>query len=350
MTASSGFARRRAGFAPEALGTAATAKGWGRRAALLFGLGAATCLLAGAAAASSQSGPRAGSKAPAELAAPQPPWDDYAGLWSDPAPIAAAELALWRQAVSTLGGAEKDACGFVRETAPCPACGDSRQRDLRLAAQLSLAGNLPRFLALSVWFDTPLAHNAPWRVMERRASGQAAAPWALAAVDGAPPPPQRRAEFDAWQSATAAAVERARRIAGEHGKALPPLFHPAVQRPRFASREPTVALHRSANLLILGAAPDADSPNPMAKHTQATYAMAPARAALRAFDQRLSAPFAPHFGLRFLSYREFGQLEWNADAGATVLTYSEHVYRARLVGIFRPEHRAQRWYGEFDCP
>ena len=264
-------------------------------------------------------------------------------------PIRAAELALWRTAASRLGGAEKDACGFARWTAPCSTCGESRPRDLSLATHLSLAGNLPRLLPLSVWFDTPLAHNAAWWVRERRASGSSSAPWALEAIGGAAPPPPRQAEFHAWQRATTAAIERARRIAGEHGKALPPAFHPAAQRHRFAERQPTVTLHRSANLLILGATPDADALNPLPRHMQVTYAVEPEAQALRAFDQRLPAPFTAHFGLRFLSYREFGRFEWRAEAGAAVLTFSEHVYRARLVGVFKPKPHAKHWYGEFDC-
>lgn len=324
------------------------AKGWCQQFPLL-GLGAAACLLAGTPAASAPDAPPTPSAVPAELVAPAPPWENYAELWSAPVPIRAAELALWRTAASRLGGAEKHTCGFVRWTAPCSTCGDSRPRDLSLAAHLSLAGNLPRLLPLSVWFDTPLAHNAAWWVRERRASGSPIAPWALEAIAGAPPPPPRQAEFDAWQRATAAAIERARRIAGEHGKALPLPFHPAAQRHRFAERQPTVTLHRSANLLILGATPDADALNPMPRHMQVTYAVEPEAQALRTFDQRLPAPFTPHFGLRFLSYREFGRFEWRAEAGAAVLTFSEHVYQARLVGVFKPKHHTRHWYGEFDC-
>ena len=63
---------------------------------------------------------------------PAEPLPDYAERWRSARPVAAEELALWRDAVAALGGAAHTRCAYTRWTAPCPHCGGTLRAVLLL--------------------------------------------------------------------------------------------------------------------------------------------------------------------------------------------------------------------------
>lgn len=298
-----------------------------------------------------------GSAAPAEAPVPppaarQPPADplpDYDELWRHPQPADDEALALWQTAIKTVGGAAQAKCAYTRWTAPCPNCGNALPRVYAEATQISLAPNIPRWLALSVWYDTPVVHEAAAWVTERFDTQQAGASWALGSLDGRPPTGREFYDYAAEKSAGDGAWARAERIARQKGRQLPPRFHPAQVAPLVAGLAPTVALRRTEAVAVLGRPPDPASSHPAARGMQTTYVIDRAEPALKAIDQRLLGPFWPHVGLRFRSYRQYAVLKRDAQVGADVVAFQRQVFAGRLTLVFPFKQHRSEWFGEFRC-
>ena len=290
------------------------------------------------------------SAATAETAAPPvEPLPDYVRLWQQARAASPEELALWRTAVAALGSDAQASCAYTRHTAPCPHCGDSRPRVYAEATHISLAANVPQLLALSVWYDTPVVHEAAAWVRERFDPGQAAAPWILRDLDGKAPTRRQRYDYEAEKSAAEGAWARAERIAAEKGRMLPPRFHPAHVAPLVAGLVPTVVLRADDAVAVLGRPPDPASSHPAARGMQTTYLIDRSRPALTAIDQRILRPFRPHVGLRFGTYRQFAVLTRNAAVGADVVAFQQQVFTGRLTLVFPLKQHRSEWFGEFEC-
>ena len=283
-------------------------------------------------------------------AAPAEPLPDYAERWRDARPAAAGELTLWAAAVASLGGARHAECAYTRWTAPCPHCGSSLPRGYAEATQISLAPGLSRWLPLSVWFDTPVMHEAALWVAERFDPRRAQRPWLLLSVDARPPTSSELADYVAEKNAAAAAWARAERIATRKGRRLPLRFHPAGLGPSLRELPPTMALGEGGGTVVLGRPPERGAARPAARGMQFTYVLDPASAALKAVDQRILRPFSPHFGLRFRAFRQFAVLERVPAAGAEVVVFQQQVFSGALTLVFPLEQHRSEWFGGFDCP
>lgn len=314
-----------------------------RLAAVLCGVLMSTSIPASAAAET------APATAP-PTASPAEPLPDYDRLWQQARAANPEELALWRTAVAALGSDAHAGCAYTRRTAPCPHCGDSRPRVYAEATQISLAADVPRLLALSVWYDTPVVHEAAAWVRERFDPAKAAAPWILRDLDGKPPTRRQRYDYEAEKSAAESAWARAERIAAEKSRQLPPRFHPADVAPLVAGLAPTVALRADDTVAVLGRPPDPASSHPAARGMQTTYVVDRARPALTAIDQRILRPFRPHFGLRFGTYRQLTVLTPDATVGAEVVAFQQQVFTGRLTLVFPLVQHRSEWFGEFECP
>lgn len=314
-------------------------------AALGCGLMVASMSSSGAAADADLPGSWQPPKTP-----PAEPLPDYAERWRSARPVAAEELALWRDAVAALGGAAHTRCAYTRWTAPCPHCGGTLPRVHAEATQISLAPGLSRWLPLSVWFDTPVMHEAALWVAERFDPRRAGRPWLLLSVDARPPNSRELADYVAEKSAAAAAWARAERIAGEKGMRLPLRFHPAGLGPSLQELPPTVALGERGGAVVLGRPPERGASHPAARGMQFTYVLDPGSAALKAVDQRILRPFSPHFGLRFRAFRQFAVLERVPAVGADVVVFQQQVFSGSLTLVFPLEQHHSEWFGRFDCP
>lgn len=290
------------------------------------------------------------ASAAAEMVPPAEPLPDYDRLWQQAQPASPEELALWRTAVAGLGSDAHAGCAFTRHTAPCPHCGDRRPRVYAEATQISLANDVPQLLALSVWYDTPVVHEAAKWVAERFDPRQTAASWRLRSLDDKPPTRRELYDYEAEKSAAEGAWARAMRIAAEKNRALPPRFHPAHAAPLVAGLAPTVALRADDALVVLGRPPDPGSGHPAARGMQTTYVLDRARPALTAIDQRILRPFRPHFGLRFATFRQFAVLTHNGTVGADVIAFQQQEFTGRLTLVFPFKQHRSEWFGEFDCP
>lgn len=315
-----------------------------RAAAVLCGVLMSTSMSASAAAETAPAG-----ETPA-LAPPAEPLPDYDRLWRQAQPASPEELALWRTAVAALGSDAHAGCAYTRHTAPCPHCGDSRPRVYAEATQISLAANVPQLLALSVWYDTPVVHEAAKWVAERFNPRQTTTPWMLRSLDGKPPTRREFYDYEAEKSAAEGAWARAMRIAAEKNRALPPRFHPAQAVPLVAGLAPTVVLQADEAAMVLGRPPDRTASHPAARGMQTTYVIDSARPALTAIDQRILRPFRPHFGLRFRTFRQFAVLRWDATVGADVVAFQQQEFTGRLTLVFPFVQHRSEWFGEFDCP
>ena len=310
------------------------------------------CLLMSASLSSAADFDSPADAEPVPKLRPPDPLPDYAELWRNPQAIAAEEQSLWTAALAVLSGAEGAGCSYARWTAPCPDCGASRPRDYAYAAGISLAADTPRLLPLSVWFDTPVVHDASSWVLERFDAGQEPALWTLATIGGALPTTRQRADYQAEKSASAAAIARAKRVAADNrdeGKQAPDAFHPAVVKPLLGSHPPTVTLRRGAAEVVLGTAPDSRSRHPAAKGMQFTYSIDPATAALKSFDQRILRPYSPHWGLKFRSFRRSAVLQRDPRTQRHVVVFQEEVFTARLTMVFAIANHTTHWYGDFGC-
>ena len=283
-------------------------------------------------------------------AVPAEPLPDYAERWRDVRPASAEELSLWAAAAASLGSARHAECAYTRWTAPCPHCGSSLPRVYAEAMQISLAPGLSRWLPLSVWFDTPVMHEAARWVAERFDPQRAGRPWLLLSVDARPPNSRELADYVAEKSAAAAAWARAERIAGEKGMRLPLRFHPAGLGPSLQELAPTVALGERGGTVVLGRPPARGASHPAARGMQFTYVLDPGSAALKAVDQRILRPFSPHFGLRFRAFRQFAVLERAAAVGADIVVFQQQVFSGALTLVFPLEQHHSEWFGRFDCP
>lgn len=279
---------------------------------------------------------------------PAEPLPDYERLWRQARAASPEERALWRTAVAALGSDAHAGCAYTRRTAPCPHCGDSRPRVYAEATQISVAPNVPRLLALSVWYDTPVVHEAAAWVGERFDPSQAA-PWILRDIGGEPPTRRQRYDYEAEKSAAEGAWARAERIAAKKGRRLPPRFHPAAVAPLVAGLVPSVVLRADDAVAVLGRPPDPASSHPAARGMQTTYVVDRARPALTAIDTRILRPFRPHFGLRFGSYRQFAVLKRDAAVGADVVAFQQQVFDGRLTLAFPLKQHRSEWFGEFEC-
>ena len=287
---------------------------------------------------------------PPPMVPPAEPLPDYEQLWRQARAANPEELALWQSAVAALGSDAHAGCAYTRRTAPCPHCGDSRPRVYAEATQISLAPNVPQLLALSVWYDTPVVHEAAAWVRERFDPGRAAAPWVLRDLNGKPPTRRQLYDYEAEKSAAEGAWTRAERIAAEKGRPLPPRFHPVQVAPLVAGLAPTVALQADDAVAVLGRPPKPGASHPMARGMQTTYVIDRARPALTAIDQRILGRFRPHFGLRFGTYRQFAVLARDATVGADVVTFQQQVFTGRLTLVFPLVQHRSEWFGEFECP
>ena len=281
-----------------------------------------------------------------DLQRPVLPWQDYAALWSSPQAATQDDLALWSAAVAALG--DNAECAYTRWSAPRPANGPAHPRAYADAAHFSLAADMPRWLPLSVWFDVPVVHDVVSWVAERH-DPRATTPWTLASMNDRPPSERQLVSYAEENDASAGAIARAEGIAARENKAPPARFHPVATQSFFARLAPTSRLRRDDDMLLLGAVPDAKSPDPQ-RRMRLTYAVDAATRTLRFFDQRIEEPFSPHFGLRFLTYHRVGEFEPIAETNAVAMTFQELSFTAKLTLVFAPVHHAVSWYGDFQCP
>ena len=280
---------------------------------------------------------------------PPEPLPNYAELWRNQQPMTTAEQSLWTAAVAMLGGADGAGCRYVRWTAPCSNCGASRPLAYSYAARISLAADTPRLLPLSVWFDVPVVHNAAAWLLERFDPRQQPVRWTLTSIGGAPPTARQYADYLAEKSASATALARAKRIAANKGKQAPDPFHPAVVAPLLSAHPPTATLRRRPDEVVFGVMPNSGSKDPAARGMQFTYAIDPATAAVKFFEQRISRPYSPHWGLKFLSFRRFAALQREPRIQRDVVVFQEEVFTARLTMVLPIASHSTHWYGDFGC-
>ena len=271
------------------------------------------------------------------------------GFWYRARAFEPDDATLWSDALAKLEESTDTSCSFTKWTAPRRDAEAALPRYIADAMDISLVKTLPRWLRLSVWFDTPVVAQRQEQWFKEGYDPTAGEPWSLLEVNSQPPTEKELYDHRAEKLAGAAAVRRVENHITKKGGEFTYVKHPVAFHDTLAKYSPRYRLYADDDVVVVGSDGQLDSDDLLSSNTRATFTLLRHKNRIAAFDIQGEVPFSPHPGLKVLGYRKTGSVDYDPNVNKYVLNYLEQSYSVKLTMVFDQAIEHQEWFGDFDC-